>query len=201
MVVLAGGTARRLGGVSKPDLVVAGRRLLDWTLAAVRAVAPGADVITVAPHEVEIPDGARRTLEDPPFGGPLAGLAAGLGLTDRALVLVASCDAPLAPLLLPTLRLALDSADGLEAAIPLALGRANFLNGLYRSGGLRALLDDVTARDAPVGRTLAALRYETVLDIRSLCHDVDAPEDAETLAPRLRARLLGRREPDEGLYN
>src|SRR4029079_9730524 len=73
-VVLAGGRGRRLGGPSKPEVVVGGRALLDHALAAVAA----ADrVVVVGPSGLARP-GIPRVLEDPPDGGPVAGLAAGL---------------------------------------------------------------------------------------------------------------------------
>ncbi|MHB1063439.1 MAG: molybdenum cofactor guanylyltransferase [Georgenia sp.] len=78
-IVLAGGTARRLDGVSKPDVELGGRRLLDHALAATsgaRAVA------VVAPDSVRVPEGVHRTLEDPPHGGPEAGIAAGIAALD-----------------------------------------------------------------------------------------------------------------------
>ena len=81
VLVLAGGTGRRLGGASKPDVVARGARLLDHVLngvAAVRSPLGGGRSVVVAPVEVEVPDGVLRTLEDPPLGGPVAGIAAGL---------------------------------------------------------------------------------------------------------------------------
>jgi molybdopterin-guanine dinucleotide biosynthesis protein A len=72
-VILAGGRGSRLGGVSKPELEVDGRRLLDAALAA----ASGAER-TVVVGDVTVPDGVLRTREDPPFGGPVAGLEAGM---------------------------------------------------------------------------------------------------------------------------
>lgn len=91
-VVLAGGRARRLGGVSKPDVAVGGRRLLDRTL---EATVGAREVVVVGPAEVA-PPGVRVTREDPPGGGPVAGLAAGLAaLPDGAAwVLVLACDLP-----------------------------------------------------------------------------------------------------------
>ncbi|MCG7308570.1 molybdenum cofactor guanylyltransferase [Brachybacterium sp. ACRRE] len=77
MIVLGGGEGRRLGGVSKPDLVLGGRRLLDLVLDAGSGCAPR---VVVAPDSVEVPSGVLRTLEDPPAGGPVAGIAAGLAL-------------------------------------------------------------------------------------------------------------------------
>ena len=74
-IVLAGGTGRRLGGVLKPQVTVRGRRLLDHVL---DATAQARRVVVVAPETVPVPDGVVRTLEDPPHGGPVAGIAAGL---------------------------------------------------------------------------------------------------------------------------
>jgi molybdopterin-guanine dinucleotide biosynthesis protein A len=73
-VILAGGGGRRLGGVDKAGLLVAGLPLLDRVLlasaAARRTVVVGESRPTVRP--------VRWAQEDPPGGGPLAGLAAGL---------------------------------------------------------------------------------------------------------------------------
>ncbi|UJP41563.1 NTP transferase domain-containing protein [Cellulomonas palmilytica] len=78
--MLAGGAARRLGGERpgdvKPGLVVAGLPLVDHALAA---VAGARRRVLVAPPELARP-GVATTLEDPPLGGPVAGLAAGLAL-------------------------------------------------------------------------------------------------------------------------
>ncbi|MGW6129156.1 molybdenum cofactor guanylyltransferase [Cellulomonas sp. NPDC055163] len=85
-LVLAGGRARRLGGVSKPDVLVAGRRLLAHVLDAA-AAGPGGGArrtVVVAPGSVAVPGDVLRTLEDPPDGGPVAGIAAGLAALGRA---------------------------------------------------------------------------------------------------------------------
>ncbi|MGW2299809.1 NTP transferase domain-containing protein [Streptomyces sp. NPDC001809] len=73
-VVLAGGAARRLGGADKPGVRVGGRPLLDRVLAACR----GAErtVVVGAPRPTVRP--VRWTREDPPGGGPLAALDAGV---------------------------------------------------------------------------------------------------------------------------
>ncbi|MFJ7987675.1 DUF6457 domain-containing protein [Streptomyces sp. NPDC096351] len=73
-VVLAGGAARRLGGADKPGVRVGGRPLLDRVLAACR----GAErtVVVGAPRPTVRP--VHWTREDPPGGGPLAALDAGV---------------------------------------------------------------------------------------------------------------------------
>lgn len=75
LIVLGGGEGRRLGGVSKPDLLLGGVRLLDRVLEAGSDCSPR---VVVAPETVEVPSGVLRTLEELPAGGPVAGIAAGL---------------------------------------------------------------------------------------------------------------------------
>jgi len=90
-IILAGGRGARLGAPSKPDLHVAGRRMLDIALAA----AGSANRIVVV-GDVDVPDHVLRTREEPVFGGPVAGLAAGLAaLTSPAeWLLLLACDLP-----------------------------------------------------------------------------------------------------------
>ncbi|MBZ9596977.1 NTP transferase domain-containing protein [Streptomyces yangpuensis] len=89
-IVLAGGAARRLGGVDKPALSVGGRALLDRVLDACpdaqRTVVVGGRRPTARP--------VRWTRENPPGGGPVAALDAGLRATTAGLVLVLSADLP-----------------------------------------------------------------------------------------------------------
>ncbi|MEU8993620.1 DUF6457 domain-containing protein [Streptomyces caniferus] len=89
-IVLAGGAARRLGGADKPALSVGGRPLLDRVLAA----CPDAAItVVVGPHRPTTRT-VVRALEDPPGGGPLAALDAGLRHTTAPTVLVLSADLP-----------------------------------------------------------------------------------------------------------
>ncbi|MFB7242426.1 molybdenum cofactor guanylyltransferase [Streptomyces populi] len=89
-VVLAGGAARRLGGEDKPGVRVGGRKLLDRVLAA---CADATRTVVVAdPRSTARPVEWAR--EDPPGGGPLAALEAGLRHTAAPYVLVLSADLP-----------------------------------------------------------------------------------------------------------
>ncbi|MDQ0795305.1 NTP transferase domain-containing protein [Streptomyces sp. B1I3] len=89
-IVLAGGAAKRLGGADKPGLRVGGRALLDRVLAA------------CANARTTVVVGGRRPTtrpviwarEEPPGGGPLAALGAGVRHTTAETVLVFSADLP-----------------------------------------------------------------------------------------------------------
>ncbi|MGW5560737.1 molybdenum cofactor guanylyltransferase [Micromonospora sp. NPDC003944] len=92
-VVLAGGAARRMGGVDKPALPVGGRAMRDRVFAAVTDATPR---VLVGPADA-VPPGVRVVREDPPGGGPVAAAAAGLALldSDTSLVALLAADLPL----------------------------------------------------------------------------------------------------------
>lgn len=195
VIVQAGGTGARLGGASKPDVVVGGRRLLDIFFAELAGVGFLGRAVVVGPEGVAMPAGAIRTLEDPPHGGPLAGIAAGLerlaGLSDDAVVGLGTCDAPLAPRLYPQLlaRLApvgagqAEESDPPSGVVPAAdPGWLQYLHGVYRLGALRAL---PLERDKSIRSAFAGLDVMASADPLNWCIDVDTPQDAAALAARL----------------
>lgn len=89
-VVLAGGRAQRLGGVRKSSLVLDGVSLLDRSLRAVSGASHIVVVGDVVPTNMEVQ--VRFTREEPAYGGPVAGLFAGLAalpILEEAAVVVA----------------------------------------------------------------------------------------------------------------
>ncbi len=138
-VVLAGGAGRRLGGADKPALRVGGATLLDRVL---DACAGAATTVVVGPPR---PTGRPvvHTREDPPGGGPLAALAAGLRWTTAGTVLVLAADLPFVTpatvaALLDGVR---DAADGVVLVD--AGGRDQPLLAVYRAEALRRGLADL----------------------------------------------------------
>jgi molybdopterin-guanine dinucleotide biosynthesis protein A len=89
-VVLAGGAARRLGGADKPGLPVAGRPLIERVLDASEGA--GTTVVVGPRRATGRPVVWAR--EDPPGGGPLPALAAGLRPVTAPYVLVLAADLP-----------------------------------------------------------------------------------------------------------
>lgn len=185
-IVVGGGGGERLGGVSKPDLMLGGVRLID-RVCGVLLEACGAGCVAVVPPTVRVPEGIVRTLEDPPSGGPLAGIDAGLralGVDDDVLVVVASVDAPGVAGLLPVL---LGSPLGSDSEGRIAVGGDpqpfdQYLMGVYRAGALRRVLDEAVAalgsvRGVGVRRVLRVLALERVSVDADVCRDIDTPED------------------------
>lgn len=83
-IVLAGGRSSRMGGAHKPALEVGGRSVVDRVIAAVRAAEPHAEVIVAGAADGVTDPRVRVVREDPPFAGPVAGVAAALAAVDAA---------------------------------------------------------------------------------------------------------------------
>ncbi|WP_406050163.1 molybdenum cofactor guanylyltransferase [Streptomyces virginiae] len=139
-IVLAGGAARRLGGADKPALSVGGRALLDRVLDA----CPDARTTVVVGDRRATARPVHWTREDPPGGGPVAALDAGLRRTTAELVLVLSADLPF--LDRETVRALLEAPSA-----PAAPGRD------ATPGWDGAMLRDPDGRDQPL---VAAYRAE-----------------------------------------
>ncbi|MDH6451477.1 molybdopterin-guanine dinucleotide biosynthesis protein A [Streptomyces sp. SAI-149] len=187
VVVLAGGAARRLGGADKPGVRVGGRALLDRVLAA--CADADTTVVVANPRPTARPVTWAR--EDPPGGGPLAALAAGLGHTTARYVLVLSADLPFLQegtvrLLLTVLRTG--GADGV--LLTDADGRDQPLVAAYRVPSLRHELTALTKEHGaltglPLRRLTAALDLTRVPDpVASF--DCDTWDDIATARARIR---------------
>lgn len=185
-LVLAGGGASRLGGADKPAVTVGGRTLLDRVLAACE----GAARTTVV--------GPRRAThrpvvwarEEPPGGGPLAGLHAGLAHVERGTVLVLSADLPF--LDLRTVRELLDIRAGDEGTL-VSDGRDQPLLAAYAAEPLRrelALLRTEYGHlsGLPLKLLLPGLRLRRVTtpSAASAAADCDTWDDIATARARIR---------------
>lgn len=205
-LVLAGGEGRRLGRVSKPDVVVAGRSLLDRALdATVRA----RRVVVVGPPALARP-GVTTVLEEPPSGGPVAGIDAGLAALDASAaagaaggagpgcpggpadvpVLVVACDVPRAGAAVDDLLAALATGDVDGAHLVDADGRPQLV-AVYRRAALRRALSDLADRGGVHGVPLRALHAGLVM--ASVPDPDDRGADADTWddVRRLDALLTG----------
>ena len=185
VIVLAGGTGARLDGASKPDVVARGLRLLDHVLAGLEQLRtqglPLGLVCVVAPAEVALPGGVLRALEDPPLGGPVAGIAAGLELLGRSdpvagLTGILTCDAPLSWQALPALHRALAQAGPeLDGVCARDGEHTQYLLGLYRRRALAAAVapGGVPRRDVAVRRAIGALRVTAIPTTHDVVRDLD----------------------------
>jgi molybdopterin-guanine dinucleotide biosynthesis protein A len=174
-VILTGGTGSRLGGADKAALEVAGRSLLERALGATSA----ADETVVVGPEVATSGPVRFAREDPPGGGPLAGLVAGVAaLTgDHERVVVLAVDMP--HVSAGTVTRLLHAARGVDAAWLTGPDGRRQLAGVVRPSLVPAAEE---ARGAPMRSLMAA---GTSRDVPAREHEADDVDTWDDLA-RLR---------------
>ncbi|WP_304046267.1 molybdenum cofactor guanylyltransferase [Jatrophihabitans endophyticus] len=174
-IVPAGGRARRLGGVDKLGMHVAGTPLLDHVLAA---VAGARTVVCAGPARAT----ARPVVwcrEDPPGAGPVAAIAAALPATSADTVLVLAADLPFVAPAVPALLSALTPGADVSVLVD-ATGQVNHLVAAWRRPALTdalAALGDPT--DAPMRVLAAGRRLVTVADTAGWGRDCDTWDDLE----------------------
>ncbi|MFJ2739614.1 DUF6457 domain-containing protein [Streptomyces sp. NPDC087440] len=192
-VVLSGGAGRRLGGVDKAAVRVGGRTLLARVLTACEGART--TVVVGGRHTTARPVTWAR--EDPPGGGPLAALAAGVRETGAALILVLSVDLPFVDrVTVDTLVRSLAADPHADAALLVdATGRDQPLVALYRAEPLhRELALLATEYGSLSGLPLRLLTAELALT-RVSADDPFASFDCDTweniAAARARIREHG----------
>lgn len=175
-VILTGGTGSRLGGADKAGLQHAGRSLLEHALEAVR---DAGEIVVVGPAAATSRP-VVFTRESPAGGGPLAGLAAGVGaLTDEHdLVVALAVDMPhVTASTVDRLRQAV--GDGDAAWLVDGSGRRQL------AGALRPALVPAAgeAHGVPMRRLMAAGRVTEVAAVAEEAADVDTWPDVARLDP------------------
>ena len=177
VVVLAGGTSRRFGS-DKLGAPLHGSTVLETV---VGSLPPSWPVVVVGPRR----DGGRAvtwTREDPPGGGPLAGVAAGVAVVETGMVAVVAGDMPYAGPALLTLVAALRTAPpevGAVVAVD-ADGVPNPLLAAYRTASVRQTLP-VPAANRPA-KLLLAVPHVEIAVTGPAGRDVDTPADLDDLA-------------------
>ncbi|MFE2675399.1 NTP transferase domain-containing protein [Streptomyces hygroscopicus] len=184
-VILAGGAARRLGGVDKPALRVGGRALLDRVLDACRGAGR---TVVVGPRRPTVRP-VRWAREEPPGGGPVAAVDAGVRQTTAPVVLVLSADLPfLTPETVETLLTGLRGAEGAVLVDP--DGREQPLVAAYRAEPLRREIALLATEHGGLGglplRLLVSELALARLQHPTASFDCDTWEDITTARARIR---------------
>jgi molybdenum cofactor guanylyltransferase len=186
-VVLAGGKAARLGGQPKPQLDVGGRSMLTAVLTAVHGAAPR---VVVGPPQ-PVPAGVRVVREQPPGGGPVPALVAGLAAVgDAEVVAVLAADLPFVTAAVVTALRERLTGDGVLVVDD--TGRDQLLLGVWRTAVLRRATAG-TRPHTPLRAVLAPLavrRYHPppVPGVPAPWTDCDTPAELA----RARAAAVGR---------
>jgi molybdopterin-guanine dinucleotide biosynthesis protein A len=188
VLVLAGGRSARLG-TDKTRVLLGGVSVLDRLLRGLADVVPQAPVVVVGPRRPTV----RPVVwcrEEPPGGGPVAGLACGLAVDaplvpDDGLLAVLAADLPFAaPALLRLLGALTTAPSGTDAALGVDEdGHDQLLVGVHRAGALRRAVAAQSSAGA-VRRVVSRLSVVRVPLPSPLTLDVDTVEDLQ------RARAL-----------
>src|SRR5581483_7140896 len=185
-IVLAGGEARRLGGVDKALVSIGGVTMLDRVLSAAARHCDA--VVVVGPERPTEVAGVSFTLEGLPGGGPVPAVGAGLAEAgDAAAVLVMATDLPLitaahAGTLFAGLTDRVDAAAAADHR-----GEPNPLLAAYRTEVLRTTIEGLGAGDAAARMLPPATALVDLGEAGTL--NVNRPEELE------RARRLLRPDP------
>ncbi len=175
-LVVAGGRSTRFGS-DKLAAPLRGRPLLHHLVLTLPAEWP----VIVVGRERDLPRPVRWAREEPPGGGPLAGIAAGIDQVSTELVAVVAGDMPHAAGALTRLAEVLRTAPP-EVAATVATDReavANPLLAVYRTDAVRDVLP-ADPRGTPA-RSLLVLRHVEVAVLGVAALDVDTPADLDDL--------------------
>ncbi len=182
-LILSGGTAARMDGIDKASLEVSGVTLLERALAATLSAR---EVVVVGP-EVPTSRPVSWTREDPPLGGPAAGILAGLArfLKVPDLVVVLAVDMPKVNAgTVARLTWAVEADPAVDGAVLVdAGGRRQTLAGVYRTSSLEAArpADREQEHGLPVRRLVGRLRLAEVPVVGNEAFDIDSWKDLRHL--------------------
>lgn len=177
-VILAGGRARRLGGIDKTSLVFEGATLLEHALASV-----------VAARTVVVVGGDSGIAETPRFSGPAAATIAGLDALPRPrarFTVVLAADQPRVASAVPLLLEALAASPFTGGIVAVdEHGRRQPLLAVYNTAALALAGAEARSRSTLENLGMFALIAPILtIDLRlppGLCADVDTHDDARDL--------------------
>jgi molybdopterin-guanine dinucleotide biosynthesis protein A len=177
VIVLTGGSGRRLGGADKARLDVTGEGLLDHVL---RSLPPGMPVV-VCGDVIGTCRPVEFVREDPPGGGPAAGVATAIALVRTPLVGLLAVDMPWGAAPMQQALVALHEQVDVDAVLTVSEdGRDQPLCSAWRTAALRAAVVDAgPLTDRPMRDLVARVRTTTLAVAMEDLLDIDTPEDLE----------------------
>ena len=154
-IIVAGGHGTRMGGVDKASVEVHGLRLVDRLIAQLPS---HTNYVVVSPRALGLP----TACEQPPFGGPVAGIHAGFEYLlhrhpDLEYIATLPVDAPDSPHILPPLFAAITADPSAAVALIRSQdGRLQNLCGIWRTTELSKALSKLgNPRNQSVRRLLS----------------------------------------------
>jgi molybdopterin-guanine dinucleotide biosynthesis protein A len=178
-VVLAGGTAARMDGVDKASVELRGRTLLEL---AVDAMLDADEVVVVAPDSVPTSRPVTFVCEDPPRGGPVAGLLTGVDALLRRPRLIGVLAVDMPRVTPATMRRLREAADGHDGAFLVDADGRRQLAGVIRADRLAAVRPGLEGQHGmALHRLLAPLSLAQVPADGDEAVDIDSWADLRDL--------------------
>ena len=172
-----------MGGRHKPAIEIAGRSVIDRTVSAIWSAVPSCEVVIAGPATgLSAPLRRRVTVvsEEPPFSGPLAGVAAALDAVppENGVMLLLGGDLPfLSPLTMARLLAAVAAGAPVASCLDSA-ARLQYLCTGWQEEVMRGQLAQIVdPTDIPLRALFAGRTPELIECDPDELHDIDTPED------------------------
>jgi len=182
-VILAGGRSSRMGGRDKSAESVGDTSLLERAFLA----ASEADRIVLVGPSRSFESHAIQVAEDPPGGGPVAGIAAALPQLAAERVVVLACDMPFVDA--AYVRSLLAALEGDVVCGVDGDGRVQYLPCVFSLGPLLQRLSGTQVHGAPL-RSLFEGMDVTLIPDGGIAVDCDTPEELEAARRAVEVRDL-----------
>lgn len=193
-VVLTGGRSSRMGGRHKPGLLLEGRSIIDRTVATIWSAAPAAEVV-IAGSDAGMSPNLRENVtvvrEEPPFSGPVAGVAAALEAIppSNGVVLLLGGDMPFLSAATVTRLLTTALAGAPVASCFDSTGHLQYLCSAWQQEVLRAQLEQIgEPSGVPLRALFDGLTPKLVDCDADELRDIDTPEDLARAVTRTEGR-------------
>ncbi|APB10344.1 hypothetical protein A4R63_01955 [Corynebacterium pseudotuberculosis] len=186
VIILAGGRSSRMGK-DKAQVKVNGHRLIDLCLEQVSPLC--STPVVVSSVDLQLPQEITQVTENPPFGGPVAGIAAGFyerpdfSARNDAFTAVIAADAPLSGGFLPQLLEVLMKAPQAGVAHATIEEHTQPLLAVWRNNALHAALKSLDSPHHVAAKKLLHRCPSSVLAVvvDQCAQDYDTPEELATL--------------------
>ncbi len=171
-------------GSDKAQILLRGHRLIDILLSE---LPPKVTPIVVSPVDLKL--ACPQTCEDPPFQGPVAGIAAGLAYCETAdFISVLAVDAPFSPRLIPQQVTVLHDVPTADACAVVANGFIHPVSILWRATALKQVFTMLDGHhDLPLKQLLTGVELVCLPGTGSE-QDYDTPAELSQLIRRLEAQ-------------
>lgn len=177
-VLLAGGTAARMDGIDKAGIELGGRTLLEICLDAFR---DADEVVVVGPH-ARTTRPVTFTVEDPPRGGPVAGLLTGVDLLLRPARLIGVLAVDMPKVSAATFRRLREASAGHDGAFLHDPTGRRQLCGVVNAEALARVRPDLEGQHGrSVRRLLEGLDLDEVAAVADEAKDIDTWSDLRDL--------------------